>query len=546
MDPNLLNSNIKADSFDMNGDLFVHAFNQGNYPMTGSSSKVLSNGPFGYNAIASSPEDFSNPNEHTPGSPHGDFGTGVDAAGQKLNPRSCVTCRRRKVRCDKKETSCSNCSKAHIECIYPPPGRAPRKPRRPHDAELLKRLRRLESVVDSLGAQVDEDGQVHEVDGAKEGRRSTFDGTIADSLSNGEKRRTSLEHGVGRLMLKDGRSRYVSNEFWSTLGEEIGEIRNCLDAASSEEEQEVPDEDANQSAPRIGAHQGFIFGYSSLMYDMSKLYPNPSQIFILWEIFKENVDPILKIVHVPTVKNVIMKAAVSSSGLSKASEALFYSICFSAVVSMEDDQCQQLLGETKVKLCEKYRFAVEQALARANFLNSTNLMVLQAFVLFITVVKFNDTSRSIWCLAGLAMQQAQAQGLHRDGTNFSIPPFETEMRRRLWWHISLQDARASEDYGADPAFHQHFFDTRLPLNVNDDDIWPEMKELPVEQAGSSDMTFCLVRFELAHMQRKLRIVASSESDDDKKSSIKEKEKLIDATHQHMQEKYFQYCDPNVP
>lgn len=69
-----------------------------------------------------------------------------------LNPRSCVTCRKRKVRCNKVEPACENCSKAGIDCIYPAPGRAPRKPRKPPDAELLKRLRRLEGVVQGLGA----------------------------------------------------------------------------------------------------------------------------------------------------------------------------------------------------------------------------------------------------------------------------------------------------------------------------------------------------------------------------------------------------------
>src|ERR1700749_5125414 len=70
-----------------------------------------------------------------------------------LNPRSCVTCRRRKVKCDKKP-KCTNCVKAHIECIYPSPGRAPRKPRKPQDTELMERLRKLEGVVQMLGTQV--------------------------------------------------------------------------------------------------------------------------------------------------------------------------------------------------------------------------------------------------------------------------------------------------------------------------------------------------------------------------------------------------------
>src|SRR6201996_7377678 len=69
-----------------------------------------------------------------------------------LNSRSCVTCRKRKVKCDKKHP-CSNCARAGIECVFPAPGRAPRKPRKPQDPDLAERLRRLESLVQSLGTQ---------------------------------------------------------------------------------------------------------------------------------------------------------------------------------------------------------------------------------------------------------------------------------------------------------------------------------------------------------------------------------------------------------
>lgn len=76
---------------------------------------------------------------------------------------SCITCRRRKVRCDRRDP-CSNCVKNQVECHFPVTGRLPRR-RDPtawkspteKQAELLDRLRRLESLVTELAAQV-EDG----------------------------------------------------------------------------------------------------------------------------------------------------------------------------------------------------------------------------------------------------------------------------------------------------------------------------------------------------------------------------------------------------
>ena len=156
----------------------------------------------------------------------------------QLNPRSCTTCRRRKVRCDKRHP-CSNCSKAGIECIFPGPGRAPRRSKKPPDTELLARLRRLEGVVQSLGKGIDgeelqpegedakTDGehsmemqqqQPAEVDPPPQSAAEIFN---KDKIMKGRKTNGSLDQEFGHLVVSEGRSRYVSNRFWASLTEEV-------------------------------------------------------------------------------------------------------------------------------------------------------------------------------------------------------------------------------------------------------------------------------------------------------------------------------------
>lgn len=148
-------------------------------------------------------------------------------AGGSLNPRSCITCRRRKVKCNK-QYPCSNCLKAHIDCIFPAPGRAPRRPRKPPDGELLARLRRLEGVVQSLGVQVDDDARVS---GTSLGDSNAIDqagleygspnlGQTGPSGTN-DQRRDSLTNGFGRLVVSEGRSRYINNRYWASLSNEV-------------------------------------------------------------------------------------------------------------------------------------------------------------------------------------------------------------------------------------------------------------------------------------------------------------------------------------
>lgn len=223
---------------------------------------------------------------------------------------------------------------------------------------------------------------------------------------------------------------------------------------------------------------------------------------------------------------------------------MFYSVCFAAVVSAADAQCIQFFGESKPSLMARYRFTAEQALARAQFLNSSSLAVLQSFVLFLQAVRYLDASKAVWSLCSLATSQARAQGLHRDGTYFNLPPFELEMRRRLWWHIFVLNIRASEDHGAEPRLDEQYFDTRLPLNVNDDQLKEDMSQSAREQEGATDMTFNLIRFELSNMQRKLRLLANSSTTQSSMRTIEDRERLIELTQRKMEEKYFSKCDPN--
>jgi hypothetical protein len=156
-------------------------------------------------------------------------GDGVPAhastpSAPRLNPRSCVTCRRRKVRCNK-ENPCANCVRAGIPCVFPGPGRAPRKSRKPPDAELLARLRRLEGVVHSLGAQVDENGVISPttLTGSADIRARFGDAATGDSPTSdrSESHRQSLDKKLGRLVINEDRSRYVSNTFWTGMSDEV-------------------------------------------------------------------------------------------------------------------------------------------------------------------------------------------------------------------------------------------------------------------------------------------------------------------------------------
>jgi hypothetical protein len=324
---------------------------------------------------------------------------------------------------------------------------------------------------------------------------------------------------------------------------EIEEMQDILDP-SSEDEEEYPS--VGQSV-YLGSYDGFLFGYHSVAHTLYNYHPTPTQLFVMWRTYEENVAPLITILHRPSIKDILDKASTNLDSLDKNTEALVFAVYLSAVISMTAEQCVSQLGEERETTIHRYRFAVEQALARANFLESQNLMLLQATVLFLTVMRREDDTRFLWTMSAVVFRLAQGLGLHRDGSNFGLKPFETEMRRRLWWHICLLDMRSSEDHGSNPQIYEAFCDTRLPLNINDGDIFPDSHELPEERIGCTDMMFSLIRFEVTVARRLCYVPPNVPCPTlSAQRCIDNRENVIKALTQRFKERYLQYCDMTVP
>ncbi|RYP67742.1 hypothetical protein DL771_007075 [Monosporascus sp. 5C6A] len=536
----------------------------------------------------------------------GPFSPGVSVAldpnttpSAAVNPRSCVTCRRRKVRCDK-FMPCGNCRKAHIQCVFPAPGRAPRRPRvRDPDAppkqtsereiELMKRLRKLEGIVEDLSGQIEFETSRHPSSsdstspeaatdgGAVSGgntmerdRRkpaaSAFGGNMpgggspsgtarmgkptppGDSTAGPLLRSTTgeVQRELGRLVLNErGKTRYISNTIWTKLNDEINELR----AETQKLTDEGSDDSGDDSSPSgtvydpyadHGNHHGFVLGYKSSEVDLSKLHPLPSQIPFIWQVYVENVDPLVKILHVPTMDKIIRDWRNSMNNLSPGLEALMFAIYLGSITSMEEDEVKLNFGVEKATLVNKHRFAAEQALAKANFLTTSELVVVQAFTLFLVLVRRYDNTRFSWTLTGLAIRIAQSLGLHLEGTHFAeLKPFDVEMRRRLWWSLCLLDLWSAEDQGTELTITEGAHDTRLPLNVNDSDLSPDMTDYPEEHHGITDMSFSLVRFEVCGLGRKMHTAASAISPNphEMRVTAQEREEWLVEAYDRIEGKY---------
>jgi len=121
---------------------------------------------------------------------------------------------------------------------------------------------------------------------------------------------------------------------------------------------------------------------------MIDLHPPTVQIFRLWQKFLENVNPIVKLFHAPTVQLQILEASADLENVSKEMEVLMFGIYATAVSSLSDTECTTMFGEDKEVLRLRYSGGARQALHRAGLLRTSNITILQGFVLYL--VSFNE------------------------------------------------------------------------------------------------------------------------------------------------------------
>lgn len=83
-------------------------------------------------------------------------------------------------------------------------------------------------------------------------------------------------------------------------------------------------------------HDTLLLGSPSTQIDLSNLHPNTGRIFKLWHIYLENLSPLLKITHTPTLQPHIIDVASDVTTISPVMGALMFAIYSISVQSLND------------------------------------------------------------------------------------------------------------------------------------------------------------------------------------------------------------------
>ncbi|KAG5206118.1 Bikaverin cluster transcription factor [Trichophyton interdigitale] len=514
---------------------------------------------------------------------------------------ACLTCRRRKVKCDHGQPICSPCLRGNRACSYVKSqsnlptaasvtstrstNRVPRSNLRAGQDEIRNRLERLERLLEraiSGGSNTTRSPDLHIGQGrgpqtpTNAGQNSA---TTDTKPANPKCETLSVDGYDGALLLEaeGGQSRWVSSLHYALLADEIHDVKMLLGDHVQGTSTESP-------SPLEQAIAPFPFSTEAPMDSLAPWAPKTAEeCFALLDIFYSNVDPMTRILHKPSLRKRFLQYTLEIYGLNPQTstdngttqtsysaihtfEPLALAIFYSAINSLSPEAVQARFATEKGPLLARFQRGVEYGLGRENFLITPRIEVLQAFVLLLTCQSREDDMSRTWTLLGLAMRIALSQGLHREPSLFpsnNMDVVQVEIRRRLWHQICYLDFRSAEGRGQEPTIADEDYTTLLPRNIDDDDLveGDYLVAGTYSPPGFTDMTGHLIRLNGIHcfrriirstyrLERRLKSLGINGNNDiDPITELQllfiDIRNMVDEMTAHLQTQYLQYCDPNV-
>lgn len=276
--------------------------------------------------------------------------------------RSCLRCHERKVRCDK-GSPCNKCVRLGVPCQYPGPRRGKRRPPKTTVTDVVTRLEQLERSITTLGrpgpSQQNTSPDI-------ESRPPALKENNASTICTLTEARPS-QHGI---LVNDGS--YIDEPLLSRVLEKEKELQSAIGSPSI-------DNTAPRRFPPLKI-DGIITNPHLISMDLKALQPDQWQLTTLWHTFVSRVDPVVKVIHLPTTITRIFAAISRPESQKPDVHCLLFAIFFGATTARCSDEPEN--EQLRVDL-RRYQQGLELAMHHSNFLDYPTLTSLQAMAIYL-------------------------------------------------------------------------------------------------------------------------------------------------------------------
>ncbi|KAF2752255.1 hypothetical protein M011DRAFT_463723 [Sporormia fimetaria CBS 119925] len=466
--------------------------------------------------------------------------TGGGERRQKEQPRirrrnrlitSCLECRRRKLKCDKLQP-CTNCTKFNRDCLFIAPAL---------DSAGQAKLAEVKEKMGQLERALEQDVARRGKEKSTKKETSTSGYLVSPAIPGQDESFSDQEDdedvkGLEPTVLVSEDCAYFDNEADEDivdLGIAMGKVRIteriggivrprfseeltlAFKSVQTNSRQTHPNIFAGQQqeswmspgADYVAPSSGFFFAPGVQRNSATTYLPSRPIVDKLMNHYWKAVHVIARCVHRPTFERYYDRFWDElASGVEPriSFQAVLCAALLSAVISMSEAKVSTEFGVAKSDFVDNFKLAAESALARANFLRTTKLETLQAFVMYLIPLCRAEVSRAHSALTGSLIRLAECMSLHRDPSYYTSDPVEVHVRRLIWYQICFLDIRTCEATGPRPQIRREEHDVKFPLNVDDADL-ESGKEVTEDRKYFTEMTITRMRFECYEMARHLWI-----------------------------------------
>ncbi|KAK2000868.1 fungal-specific transcription factor domain-containing protein, partial [Colletotrichum falcatum] len=289
-----------------------------------------------------------------------------------------------------------------------------------------------------------------------------------------------------RIVCNEGRATFIENPFRGNVVDHLKSSRWSVDSNDAEQ---------STSSFRLSSVPDLAKSVQTKSMDSNIFSLGPVEMFRLWQVFLERVNPMIKVIHVPSLEPLVFAAATGRLNTSADFEALICSINLVAILALSEFETIQLLNVEKSHALRCSTLALKTAMKKIDFLKKYSIGTIQCLVLYLFSFQGQVDRHVAWIWTGTLVRIAQRMGLHRDGARLGLSPFDTEIRRRIWWQIIILETKCAILAGFCDTLLPPNWDTKMPSNVNDADLLPGSLEPVKSREGATEMAFCLMLYE---------------------------------------------------
>ncbi|TVY81346.1 Equisetin cluster transcription factor eqxF, partial [Lachnellula suecica] len=300
---------------------------------------------------------------------------------------------------------------------------------------------------------------------------------------------------------------YVGATHWAAILEDIEEVKDYFanaDEPNESREEDVADYTTLTLNPYSAVTKEWLIG----------MLPERTVVDRLVAGYFNSHSPSLNLVHRPTFQKQYKEFWIAPNEVAVIWIGLLYALmALAAFASLGAGGSLPDIRNTPMEVISTYKNCCMQALILSHY-TKPGPFTIETLIMYMEV-EFLATSKDqthLYLLVGNVVRLSLRMGLHRDASKVggNITPFQAEMRRRVWHHISQIDLLASFHIGLPGMVEDIESDTLYPRNLRDEDFGEDSTELPPSRPDSelTRSSYMICKSRLCHVCGKIASLAN--------------------------------------